>query len=203
MAFIPWPNSVKVILEFVVAGIPVTVTIATTKPTALVSGDVAAVTEAVRAWAVAELMPDLSDKIQLTRATGYDMTSSTGQVVVNQSGLPVAGTLGGSVTDIGSAFDISFRTPNRGRSGRGRNFVPGLAVSQRADSALWTTTAAADIAADYLTLSSALSSPGFDHTVASEQLNGVVRNPAVMQPVTSYVGNVAIANQRKRGLNSG
>lgn len=203
MAFIPWPNSVKVILEFVIAGIPVTVTIATTKPGALVAGDVAAVTDAVKDWAIATLMPDLSDKIQLTRATGYDMTSSTGQVVVDQTGLPVSGALGGSITDIGSAFDISFRTPNRGRSGRGRNYVPGLAVSQRSDAALWLAGTGTDIGADYVALSTALAAPGFDHTVASEQLNGVVRNPAVMQPITSYVGNLAIANQRKRGLNSG
>src|SRR5688572_27988732 len=122
MAFIPWPNSVKVVLEFTIGAIPVTVTIAVTKPTALASGDVADVTGAVKAWAATNLMPLLSDDVQLSRATGYDMTAIDGEVVVDTTGLPVAGTPTDPPIDIGSAMDISFRTPNRGRSGRGRNY---------------------------------------------------------------------------------
>lgn len=203
MAFIPWPNSVKVILEFTIAGIPVTVTIAVTKPAALETGDVTDVANFVKSWAASSLMPNLCTAAALTRVTAYDMTSSTGEVVVLTAGLPVSGTVPDQSIDIGSALDVSFRTANRGRSGRGRNYVPGIAMGDRANAAQFLLARTNDIAADYVALNTALVTPGFAHTVASEQLDGVVRNPAVMQAVTSYIGNLSIANQRRRGLFSG
>lgn len=203
MAFIPWPNSIKVVLEFTISGIPVTVTIALTKPSALEAGDLQTGTDAVKNWCVDELMDHLSEDVQFSRITGYDMTSSTGEVYATSSGLPVNGAVDAAPIDIGSAADISFRTPNRGRSGRGRNYVPGVPLTDRLNTAQFTTTLTNNLAGDYGALPSFIPGGLFAHTVASEQLDGVVRNPAVMQNVETIIGNNAIANQRKRGLNSG
>jgi len=203
MAFIPWPNSIKLVFEFVIAGVPVTVTIATTKPSAIAPGDVANVANTARTWAVTELMPTLTNGIELTRVTAYNMTTSTGEVQVNTTGLPQAGTVNETPIDIGSAMDVSFRTPNRGRSGRGRNYVPGLSSIDRPDAATFASGQTTATGAAYAELDDYLALEGFDHTVASEQLDGVVRNPAVMQSVTSYIANTAIANQRGRSLWNG
>lgn len=83
-----------------------------------------ALVTAVDTWASGSLAPQLSEDWSYVRSTAFDLTSSTGPSV--ETGTPTVGGVASEAAPNNVAACVSFRTAQRGRSSRGRNFVPGI-----------------------------------------------------------------------------
>lgn len=93
---------------------------------------------------------------------------------------------------------ISFRTPSRGRSFRGRNYVPSLAEGQVNNNTVDSATVDA-IVDCYETFSSQISAAGWQWVTVSRISNGVPRAVGVTAPVTSVLAvDLTVDSMRRR-----
>lgn len=156
----------------------------------------------VATWFTDNLAPLLSDDWQALRVRGADLTTATG--VIAEAAAVAAGGVGGEANPNNVAACVSFRTAQRGRSGRGRNFVPGIpgaAVTLNTiDSALISNL----IAAYTVLIGVGTFTPGWQWVVLSRQTGGVLRANGIGIPITSVtmVGN-SVRSMRSREIGHG
>ena len=128
---------------------------------------------------------------------GTDLTSATSFTSTNVSQAGIGGTLAGIGLPGNVTFTLSFRTPNRGRSGRGRNYWPLLAEADVTGNFLSTTRRNALIGV-YNRL---ISGPptGWEWGVLSRYTNGAPRVNGLFIPITHVIAvDDAIDSQRRR-----
>jgi hypothetical protein len=83
---------------------------------------------AINAWWFTNIQPLISVHASLTEIFITDLTTPTSAAVGNSFGLPAPGDVAGEAMSNNVAPCISFRTANRGRSFRGRNYLLGISV---------------------------------------------------------------------------
>jgi len=199
-AYIPWPDSAEIVIHWTLFGVPVSITLAATKPGGFNSSEQSAVTANVDNWVTAALQPHLSSQLKYLGITTTDKRTSTGPVFSLTQATPVNGGNANPSIQINSAMVMSPRTPNRGRSGRGRKYIPGIPETFLLDATEFDPTDVATIAGDFGSLDSNMNLSGFSWTVPSEITGGVPRTNALMQEVTGLVNGTPIGSRRKRGL---
>jgi len=91
---------------------------------AIDSVNLATLTGACATWFSSVLAPMLSDDWSAQTAIGIDLTTQTGPRVIVGAAAP--GGVSGEAAPNNVAACVSLRTALRGRSARGRNFVPGI-----------------------------------------------------------------------------
>ena len=127
----------------------------------------------------------------------YDMREEDGNVVQS-----TIGTNGGEnvnqILPLANAIVLTLRTLKRGRAYRGRIYVSGWTEAEIGETG-WDAASQATII-DFATGVFAGMGPlGWTWGVRSGQLNGAVRNPAIITPISSYeVRNNTPGNQRRR-----
>jgi len=115
------------------------------------------------------------------------------------TGLPSAGTSAVDPLPFNCAHCVSFRTANRGRSGRGRNYVMGLSDSEAAASAIQTTRLNLDVNAYAALVGAGTFVAGLQFCVVSRYSGGAPRSVALIQPITSVLSvDATIDSQRRR-----
>lgn len=77
-------------------------------------------------WWTDELAPYVSNAVSLVEVYMTDLTTETSLAYGYNTGLPVSAVQESPSLPNNVALCISFRTSNRGRSARGRNYVPGM-----------------------------------------------------------------------------
>lgn len=199
-AYIPWPDSAELVIHWTLFGIPVSITIAATKPGGFTTGDQTSLLTNLNSWVVANLQPDLSDDLMYTGLTCTDKRTSTGPVISSSPASPIAGGVADQSIQINSAMVMSPRSINRGRSGRGRKYIPGIPHSYLTDETKFSASGVSTIATDFGSLDGFINNAGFSWTIPSEVTNGVPRTNALMQEVASLVNGLPIGSRRKRGL---
>lgn len=151
---------------------------------------------AVSAWAVGTLAPLLSDDWTLTRTVGVDLTTNTGVTV--EDGSTAAGGVSGEANPNNVAACVSLRTASRGRSYRGRNFVPGIPGGVVTLNTL-DTAFINDLVAAYTSLVGAGTfTVGWQFGIVSRRQAGVDINPPLFIPVTS----VTMVTNKVRSMRS-
>jgi hypothetical protein len=80
-----------------------------------------------------DLMPLLHSTIALVRLVGTLLDAVDSISILNNVSPPFAGSEGGVALPNGSAYVITFSTALRGRSNRGRNYIPGIPADSMAD----------------------------------------------------------------------
>ena len=153
-------------------------------------------------WVVASLAPLLSDDWASERVIATDLTTATG-FRVEQAAVQIGG-VSGEANPNNVAAVVSLRSSNRGRSGRGRNYVPGIAGSvvtlNTLDPAF-----IVNLLDAYLMLMGAGSFlAGWELVVVSRFAAGVRRAAGLAQPVTNIlmVGN-SVRSMRSREIGHG
>jgi len=157
---------------------------------------------AVGVWFNTVLAPLLSDDWSTSRVVGVDLTTQTGPEVV--AGGTTAGGVSGEANPNNVAATVTFRTAARGRSFRGRNFVPGIPGSVVTLNTL-DPTFQTDLVNAYLSLSGPGSFlAGWQWGVVSRFSAGVLRASGLFSPITSVdmVGNV-VRSMRSREVGHG
>lgn len=129
MPFVAIPDTWEVALKgtFVTSGKPWAMIFHVLDPTGIGSLTPAQnIAAAFKTWWGTTCVGDLGQSINLTQIVVTDLAISTGLQLVYTTGLPIAGTGGNVSVTSQSAIVVTLRSVNRGRSFRGRKFVPGV-----------------------------------------------------------------------------
>jgi len=128
-----------------------------------------------------------------------DLTTQTSFTVSYTTGLPLAGTAVGDGLPYNCAHCVSLRTANRGRSGRGRNYILGLLETDTNGSTISAGRQSADVAAYNLLVGAGTFVAGLQLVVCSRFHANAPRATALLQPVTNVlsVDNI-VDSQRQR-----
>jgi len=198
MAFIPTLNAIKLVLEFTIASQTVVVTISLGKASSVTPTDLANACNDGIQWLATELMPSLTDQLSLTQAVAYDLSSATAPVVFATPGSPVVGGDSSPALPNNATAVISWRTSNRGRSSRGRMYVPGLPTSAKTSATGFSSAFLAVLASAGAAMNSYFSPDGLEQVVISTHTGGSPRVAGLAQPVTSVVVDGLFDSQRRR-----
>jgi len=161
-----------------------------------------ALASALQGWIVGSFAPLLSNDWESVRVRVVDLTTETGPVVE-----VAAAEVGGTESEAAPnnvAACVSFRTDQRGRSARGRNFVPGVPNSILTLNTL-SPTWINDLLGAYGQLQGAGDFlAGWQQVIISTQAGGVPRVAGLAIPVTSVtmVGN-SVRSMRSREIGHG
>lgn len=128
MPFVPAVRTAEIEVVYNWDGQIVENTLFYQKSTTPVLEDLAALTDEIRAYIIDQLLPALTSAISLIRVVGTLLDVVDGLQAFSTTDLPAAGGGGGGVPG-NVTLAVSFKTANRGRSARGRNYIPGLATS--------------------------------------------------------------------------
>jgi hypothetical protein len=151
-------------------------------------------------WWGAELAPVLVDDLSLTEVYLVDRSSDTGPTVTHTDGLPLVGLQATTPPPNNVAFCISFRSAGRGRSSRGRNYVPGIRGNQITDCVLSSGDANA-IRDAYQALPTYLTESEVTWVIASQFHNGAPRpSGGLLIPVTTAVYTDRVVDSQRRRL---
>lgn len=156
----------------------------------------------IGAWVGDVLAPLLSRDWTAFRVRGFDLSVANG--AVNESPLSATGGVDVEAAPNNVAACVSLRTGTRGRSGHGRNFVPGIPNSvitlNTLDSGF-----ISDLVAAYFTLAGAGSfSAGFELVVLSRIQGGVPLANAIGLPVTAVtMVGTSVRSMRSREIGHG
>lgn len=198
MAFVPVPNTLQAELRFTLGSqlvenvlyftgsAGVTPALATSLGTALVS------------WWNANFKADSVTTFTLQTVYMTDLTSQTSFTVTHTAGLPSAGTNGGDPLPFNCALVASFRTAQRGRSGRGRNYVSGWPETQVSASTADSLRVGRILTGYNLLIGAGTFVAGLQWVVVSRFHDGIPRAVGLAIPITSVVVDPTMDSQRRR-----
>jgi hypothetical protein len=166
MPFVPVAQTALVELRMLCAGQHVENTIYALAPDPFDPSSLTSLANTVKAWWIAEMAPLLSDIVSLEEVVATDLTTATGGQV-SISGDHELGTQIGGAAPNGSTFTVSFRTAERGRAFRGRNYIVGLPLEQLSDTNHVQSSWATDLITAYEALKTALVAADFIWVVVS------------------------------------
>jgi len=201
--FIPFANCAEVVVQGVLASQQVFLTNGVQKASAFGGTDLQDIADIFASWVVSELLPILCDDLVINTIKASDLTTQFSPVAVSITGLPASGSVSGSPLTNQVAAVVSYKTAARGRSFRGRNYVPGAPVNSLQTATELTVTFVGNLVAAYQSLGIALGSANFNHVVLSRQENGVRRTNGVATIITDYIGRTALGTQRRRVIGHG
>jgi len=201
MAFIPVANTAQLDLIYLQDGQRIENTLYAKFPSAPSPTDIADLASAVKAAWVDNIMPLLSSTVSLIAVEASDLTSDSGPQAVDTGGLPVAGDVTSRAMPNNVALCVSFRTGLRGRSFRGRNYLPGMssdAVSEGVNevNAAYQTS----VRNAYLAVQLTIEGVGAEWVVVSRFHDGAPRVSGVATPVTNVVFTDNIVDSQRRRL---
>lgn len=198
MAYIPAINVAKVGVDFTLSGQKVAMTFHFKKEGGWDIDGLEDLGAAMILWAVNELMTGISQEILLTGATAVDLTTATSPSVALPVTPPEAGGIALPSIASNAAACVTARTPQRGRSFRGRNYVPGLATDALEDAGFLTLGALSFLTSCWSELDTVEDTTSSTHGVASFQSNLAPRAAALFTPYTSYTMDQPLDSQRRR-----
>lgn len=201
MAFVEFPNTVQANLRSTMFGQNFENVLTFEKTTgAFTQAEVELMAEDLSTWVLAELVPEVVTDLTFTEWYIVDLSNQNGWVVEYTINEP--GTIAVDPLPPQDAICISFLTNSRGRSFRGRTYLPGISKNS-VDNGLVIAGVQTSLFGAYNSLNGYLASYDTIHVVPSRISNGVERTTGVTTPVTNYRVNPAVATQRRRRIGVG
>jgi hypothetical protein len=205
MAFIPVPDTVEVVITWTGGPKPQKTVINVTSSVAWTIAAAEALLSDIVDAIITDGLPWIASGISAAFLTATDLSSSSGFSFnwLTGSGsntLPKAGTNGTGYNSAQAALVTTLRTLSRGRSYRGRNYWPGIAVNQVSTdggNALSTRVTDQDTFVNSL-IAAIHSNPVRQLVVVSRHHGGSPLTTGVATPVTSHDTNNVLDTQRRR-----
>lgn len=199
MAFISIPLSVKVAMEFIRGGVRIILTFHFTKSTAWVIGDMQTLATNMRDWWINQYKVIQPTDIALSRITVTDLSTQFGlyhelNIDPTIPGLVASPSLPGNAT-----LAVTLLTAQRGRSFRGRSYVP-LLDELHTGGDVVTATHVTSILTVYAALVTQLqtSMPTVTWVVASRFANHQPRVTGIVTPIIAFKSDSVVDSQRRR-----
>jgi len=197
MDFVPFTNTVEVIIRFTLFGVPVAIVIGGINGGGISPTNQAALGSALDTWRKTYIQPITANALIATDIKVYDLTSPSSPVTTTLATSPTAGAVNSGLA-AQTAQVTTFNTGKRGRSYRGRNYFPGLVYANIADPDHWSAGSTLAVLGVYAQLASAMAGAGFGHAVLSRRANNALRTLGVATPVSNYSTTGKIETQRRR-----
>jgi len=206
MAFIPVANTVEFEMRMLCDGQKVENTLYFGRNFAPTAAQMLALATLLANWWGTEYANFVADTVDLVEVYATDLTSVSGPTVSYVPPSTISGSLALEVEPNNVSLCVSFRTANRGRSFRGRNYVVGLTEPALVKSTVQPSTVTAILAA-YNQLLSIGTASGWSWEVVS-RFSGVdpttgkpiPRTTGVRTPITSVVVVDPVADSQRRRL---
>lgn len=143
---------------------------------------------------------DTASALTITGVRMTDLTTSTGLSQINGYGGATPNGSGTAALPNNVTATITKATPLRGRSYRGRNFIPGIDRTEltATDYNILLPASVAAFVSNWVALDAALVAGGFQPVIVSRFSGGAPRLVGVATPITSYRMNDVIDSQRRR-----
>jgi hypothetical protein len=151
-------------------------------------------------WWNTNFKPISSNILNLNEVFLTDLTTQTSPTVSVVTGLPSPGTDAAESMPFNVSLCFSFRTAGRGRTSRGRNYVPGLTEGKVNGNGILSSYFTPATAAYTTLIGAGTFTPGLQWCVVSRHFNGVPRTSALVQPITSVVLVDQIIDSQRRRL---
>lgn len=203
LPFIPFANCAEIVCQGLMAGQAAYLTTGWLKPGGINSGDLQGLADEMAAWLISDLAPIQQAGITWNSVQATDLNTGSSPVAFSTAGLPVAGGVSGAALTNQVAMVISFKTVKRGRSYRGRNYVPSIPPGSIVSTTQWTAAALTAYGTAYQNMAAAMALIGWTWVVLSRQIDGVRRTVGAAEPVTSHIPRAAIGTQRRRIIGHG
>lgn len=201
MAFQAVPNGIKVELNAIQNGVP-NVNVyhcsdAATHDAALLE----TYADTFDSWWQADLQPILSNSYVLENITVTSLELATGPQFIKSFSTGHQGDLTGEQVAGNAALVISWRTPNLGKSFRGRTYIGGLDAAATETSTVVSASFATAVQNAAENLIGAVESIGGALSVLSRFTAGVLRVVGLLTEITSIIVDTKIDSQRRRTAN--
>jgi hypothetical protein len=198
MAFVPVPNTIGVDVIYEQDGQRVENTLYFERPAGWDGSTIATFLGELNTYIQTELLPVLSTAIQLVQLVGTLLDAVDAIAVTLNISPPVSGSVTGDAMPNNVTYTIQFKTAQRGRSFRGRNYVPGLP-----NSAVSSNNVTSDFRTSLLAFYTGLIALAGDHTatwvVVSRVSGGVDRAIGVTTIInTPATADQVVDSQRRR-----
>jgi len=196
--YIPFEDCAEVVMNGMTGGSQTVWTLGVKKTSTLSDGDLPDIYDVFDFWWTNHMRGSVGDDFSLLTIRVTNLTTQfSGVYETSPTGDPL-GAVTGTIAPNNAAMVISLKTANRGRSYRGRNYIPAVPSSFLQDANHITTTAAEDLQEAYELLATQLAAANYLHVVLSRQENGVRRTVGVATPVITYIGKTRIGTMRRR-----
>lgn len=198
MPFIPFPaGTVEHVIRWTQNGVPCVITNGFYFLTgAATVSDGQALVDGLRAAFISDIMGDMSPEMIYDNSDAVELSSATSWIATEAT--PTVGRASGNPVANQAALVVTENTAFRGRSFRGRNYIPGLPASKQDSSIYWKATTITDYNTFYEDMNAAMYAIGWQHCVLSRYTAGAPRVLGVATDVISYAPKLLIATQRGR-----
>jgi len=201
--FIPFADCVEAVLMGEVAGQAAYLTQGYLKVGGFDTTDMDTLADLLALWLSDTLVTNQQAGITWTSVKVTDLTSQFAPVVFSTNTLPASGAVGGAALTNQACFVMSMKTAKRGRSFRGRNYIPSIPPAGLATPTSWSGSEVTAQESAYNDLALAAATAGWTPVILSRQENGVRRTTGVAEPITEYIGRTAVGTQRRRIIGHG
>jgi len=198
MAFVPFPSgTVEIITNFELGGIPGLITMGAHKLSgSAVYIDGVNLAAALHASYATTMYDQVTAEVVFTSIVVNDLTSASGWQAVQL--VNVTGSRTGDPQPNQVSLCVTFQTAKRGRSYRGRNYIPGLPASALQDFHTWFSTETDQWDTNYGGIISDIETAGWTPSVLSRVQDHITLAEGVWTPITTPRANTRIATQRRR-----
>ncbi len=197
MPFIPIPNAASLEYIYQWDGQICENVLTYRLPQAISQDSLQDLTTAAIAWWNTNLKPLINNSVALLAVKATDLTTSTGPVVEDTTGLAIAGTSTGNPVPNNVTVAIKLITANRGRSFRGRVYHVGLSQTAVTNNTV-SLTVRNNIRNAWLAAKELSSNPGWTLCVGSRYSDNAPRITGLATPVTDISVNSVVDSQRRR-----
>lgn len=200
MAFTVFVDGAKLCLEFSWNFVAVTTCLHFKHPAPDAAAYQALADQGGLSWGGQMLIHASSDLV-MGEVTVYDLSEEFAPKYVNLTQVGLPGTDGADSVPNNTAVLISHRTAHTGRSGRGRNYLPGLSEVQEGDGLLLATKRDA-ILISWATMMTNILPTGWVFQVAQRYEDGLQLETGIMREVTTEILRLELGTQRRRQVRS-
>lgn len=198
MAFVPFVTTVMVEMRYLADGQQVENTLYFKRDDAVTPGNMEDLADIMYTWWTGNMAPITGSYVALREVFVTDLTSPTAATVVRVSSPAEPGEDAAPALPNNVSYTITFRTNQRGRSARGRNYFIGL-VRTQVDGNQITSGFATAYQAAYAAIPALVFEDGWQWVVASRYSGGAPRSEGVTFPITSVaLFDATVDSQRRR-----
>jgi len=166
--------------------------------------DLVTIADTVLDWVGSTYFPQLSNVVTCVGVKTVDLSTDTGPTHTSVPSSTLSGGVAQPSVPNATAWAVKRLTASRGRSGRGRVFVPAIPTTSRVGTNGLSSSFANAIVTAMNLLGTDLSTAGFQPVVVSRFHNHLPRVAGIALPITSWAySDLVLDTQRRRGPGRG